>query len=109
MGKIAFELRADVEEFAGGTVSLPGGEAFNVGEALEEGSGKIIVDPTPAALKRSKGESAEDFEARRVEDEQRAFDAMQLVEALNRYPALKTTTDAGPADGGEESTRKAAK
>ena len=78
MAKAAFALRAGVEDFSGGTVSLPGGEAFNVGEALDSGGGKIVLDPDPQS----------DSEKER----ERAARDSQIIEALSGYPALKNTT-----------------
>lgn len=86
--KAAFELRADVaDDFAGGSVSLPGGEAFDVGAALEEGKGKIVLDPDP------KGDKPSDKERERA-----AHDAA-VIEALGKFPALKSASvgDAKPA------------
>jgi hypothetical protein len=100
MGKIAFELRDGVEDFAGGTTSLPGGKTFDVGKALEEGAGKIEVDPTPAKITRRKDETDDALAARQAKEERRAFDDMQVVEALNRYPALKTTQAGDDSKGG---------
>lgn len=93
MGKVAFELRADAEEFSGGTVSLPDGEMFNVGEALEEGKGKIVLDPEQAEIP-GKGKEADE---KREEEGKRAAHESNVIEALTRYPALKTTTVGEPA------------
>lgn len=48
--KVAFELKADV---SGASVSLPGGELYNVGENLK--SGKLVLDTS----KKKDGEIAD--------------------------------------------------
>jgi hypothetical protein len=86
MSKVAFELRADAAEFSGGTVSLPGGEAFDVGEALKDGD-KIVLDPDA----KSPGKDKETGEQRPPTDKEaeRAARAVQIIDALDAYPALK--------------------
>lgn len=70
MSTQAFALRADHENFAGGTLAWgPGQQTFNVGEELEKNGGVIIVemnDATPT----DPGQQL-------------------LAEALSAYPALK--------------------
>lgn len=89
MAKVAFELRADSEDFSGGSTSLPGGEAFNVGDALQAGNGKINLNPDPGDRKEA--------EAQEKENRRAARDA-RIVEALDKFPALKrTSADAAPA------------
>lgn len=93
MAKNAFELTAGAKDFSGGTVSLPRGESFDVGVALSEGDGKIVLDP----------DAASDSEQER----KRAHRDGEIIEALSRFPALKNTTvgDAEPLS--EEETKAA--
>jgi hypothetical protein len=66
----AFALRADHEDFVGGTLAWgPGQQTFNVGEELEKNGGVIIVE-TDDATPTEPGNQL-------------------LVEALSAYPALK--------------------
>lgn len=89
MGKVAFELRADAKDkFSGGSVSLPQGRAFDVGEALTEGNGKIVLDPDPAEIE---GKSAEAQKKRDKEAERARHDAA-VIDALGAFPALKQAT-----------------
>lgn len=89
MSKVAFELRADHEDFSGGSIALTDGEAFDVGKALQEGGGKIVLDPSPATRK---GEDAQ------AEENARAARDELIADALRNYPALKTTTvESAPA------------
>lgn len=90
MAKVAFELRADAEDFSAGSTSLPGGDTYDVGEALQAGNGKITLNPDTADRK--------DQEAQEKEN-RRAAREVAIVEALDRFPALKrasTVSDAKP-------------
>lgn len=99
MSKVAFELRAEYEDFSGGTVALPGGEAFDVGAALKDGGGKIVLDPEPKPKKAAKGDEPAQYDAEELE---RAAKVQRTVDVLTDYPALKTTS----AGGGSASTAK---
>lgn len=80
--KVTFELRPEVEDFQGGTVSLPEGEAYDVGKALKEGKGKITIDPEP----HGEGE----------EEVARAAHDAAVLNALAAFPDLQPTTSAAP-------------
>lgn len=48
---VAFGLKADHEAtFTGGVLNVPPGRDFNVGRALQDGNGTIVVDDTDNAL-----------------------------------------------------------
>lgn len=80
MELIAFVLTPDFEEFSGGNVSLVGGEMFDVGDALEQGNGRIVLGPEPRRNEDGEASEAEEIRANR--------DA-QIVDALVKYPALE--------------------
>lgn len=94
MAKVAFELRADQAEFSAGSTSLPGGEAFDVGDALKAGNGKITLSPDPGERKDPDAQDKENERARRDQ---------QIVDALDTYPALKRTVvgDSKPEKGSD--------
>lgn len=104
MSKIAFELREDIrEDFSGGTAALPGGKTFDLGEALEEGNGQIVLDPRPTYPDEPTYEGQPDSEeesAKRVEaaeayseevaaENERAAADQRLLDTLDLHPALK--------------------
>lgn len=95
MAQAAYELRAGVKEFSGGSVALPNGEAFDVGAALESGGGKIVLETEPSS----------DSEKER----ERAYRDDQIAGALEGYPALKRTSagDTEPLD--DEAVKAATK
>lgn len=94
MTKVAFELRSDVEDFSGGSVSLaPDAEVYDVGEALQKSDGKIVLDPTP------KNDSESEVE--------RAAKDAAIVEALRNHPALQATTAGGKAKQSAASSQPA--
>jgi hypothetical protein len=78
---IAFGLRPDYDEFSGGSVALVDGISFDVGEALEEGGGKIVLGLEPR--KNSDGDLTEAEGARSLRD-------AQVADALKNYPALES-------------------
>ena len=77
---IAFELAPGYEEFSGGNVSLVGGDMFDVGEALDESRGRIVLAPGARAGEDGKVSDAEALRAKRDE---------QVADALMKYPALQ--------------------
>jgi hypothetical protein len=90
MSKVTFELRADAQDFSGGSVALSNGDTYNVGEALDKGGGKITLDPGLHITEKTSAEKAE-------EERRRASADARLVDVLDSYPALKrTTSDATP-------------
>lgn len=74
-----FELAEGYEDFSGGSVSLVDGKLFDVGQALEEGNGRIILAPYP---RYEEGEQPTDAEAERAN-----YDT-QVNDALVKYPGL---------------------
>lgn len=75
MDQYAFALRADAEEdFGGASTTLPGGELFDIGEALEKGNGTIVLEP---------GKGGEEGEYDR-----------QVYNALLKVPSLKPVNPA---------------
>lgn len=101
MGKVAYGLRADVEDFSGGSASLPNGELFDVGEALKDGGGKIVLDPAPREIK---GDS-EKAQNARAEEAERAHGDEVLIDTLERHPALKrvaVSADTAPPKSDEK-------
>lgn len=83
MAKVAFELRADAEDFSAGSTSLPGGEVYDVGDALKAGNGKITLNPDAGERK--------DEDAQRKEYD-RALRDQRIAEALDNFEGLKRTT-----------------
>jgi hypothetical protein len=77
---VAFVLSAEYEEFSGGSVALLDGEAYDVGEALELGNGRIVLGPGPRESEDGTISEAEAIRSRR--------DAV-IVDALAKYPALE--------------------
>lgn len=86
---IAFELRSEYEDFSGGNVSIFDGQLYDVGEALEAGEGKIVLGT--AARKTDDDQIPE-------AEEERAYRDARIVDALDKYPALKrcSADDAEP-------------
>lgn len=80
MAKIVFELRADAGENFAGSVSLPGGKAYDVGKALSSGGGRISLDPG------------------KPDDE-------RLIGALRNYPPLKESAGGGSASKSKDGDR----
>lgn len=76
---IVFELAEGYEDFSGGNVSLVDGESYDVGEALEDSDGRIVLAPEPRR----------DDEGRHSEEEgQRAHRDGVIADALKNYPGL---------------------
>jgi hypothetical protein len=67
--KVAFEPRSGYEDLSG-SVSLPDGSSFDVGEALKSGGGRIALDPDQ-------------------KDGEKAAHDRALVEAFSAFPGLK--------------------
>lgn len=90
MAKVAFELRADAEDFSAGSTSLAGGEIYDVGDALKAGNGKIVLNPDAGERKDPDAQEKENLRAHRDS---------RLIEALDNFPALKRTVvgDSSPA------------
>lgn len=85
MTKVAFAPRSGYEDNLGGTVSVLDGEAFDVGEALKEGGGKIVLDPDQ-------------------KDGEKAHRDLRLAEALDGFPGLKradATATSSKSSGGK--------
>jgi hypothetical protein len=80
--KVAYEPRSGYEDLAG-TVSLPSTEAFDVGEALKSGGGKIVLDPDQ-------------------KDGEKGRRDQQLVEALDGFVGLKRTDAKSAQKGGSD-------
>lgn len=83
MSKIAFEPVA--EKFSGGSVSLPGGEFFDVGKAVKDGGGKITLDPA------AKGEQG--ITDGRIADALSSFPGVKLAPAGRTANADKKGDD----------------
>lgn len=77
---IAFELADGYEDFSGGNVSLVGGEFFDVGKALEDGDGRIVLGP---GARQNSEEKVPENEALRANSDS------AIVDALVKYPGLK--------------------
>lgn len=109
---IAFELRADSQDFSGGTLFVPhlNPDAYDVKAALDDGGGKIVLHPDPEPPKPPADDASQatrEKYAEKVEDEQRrAAGEARLVEALDNFPALKRAA-ADTAESGSASNSKA--
>jgi hypothetical protein len=77
---IVYALRAEYEDFSGGSVSLVDGEEFDVFEALEAGDGRIVLGLT---ARLNAEEQVSEPEA------VRAYTDAQISEALKNYPAVE--------------------
>lgn len=78
---IVFSLTEEYqgEDFAG-NVSLVEGEGYDVGEALEAGSGRIVLAPSPR--RDEEGNFSKD-------EEERAYRDGQIADALAKYEAVE--------------------
>lgn len=76
----AFVLREEYSEDFSGNVSLLDGELYDVGEALEDGDGFIVLGPGPRANEDGEVSEAEAIRSRRDS---------AIGDALKNYPALE--------------------
>jgi hypothetical protein len=86
VAKVAYEARSGFEGLSG-SVQLPNGEAYDVGEALKDGGGKIVLNPDPGERKSDDAQEKEN---------QRAAEERQIAESLALFEGLKTTTVDSP-------------